>query len=436
VIPRDPWPQLRAPSATRVAIVATYALVLIVVVATLAQSLARADRLDYTGYPQLGEVVLAGGDPYSLAINSWPPFFLLIAAGLALASRISSLATLAVWQFASILAVWGTLKLLARCFADRGADATFWPSASDRLAFVSTPIFVPFLFSARVFEDNLQHGQINAQLLFLALLAFTLFREQRPIAGGIALALAASMKAVPVLLLGYLAYKRCWRAMGWTIAFLVLLNVVIPVAIFGTAEVATQWKSWRTVVGAEMLQPIAHHPNQSLLSALKRVLTVEGGSTNPVHFRLAAWSTAAVVRLYWILAMLGLLGLALSFRNNPRDLSDRRCAGEFAICLAAMTLVSPLAWTAHFVTLVAPAALVWTALRILLVGAADRRWRMGVWWTSFACITLSASGFVGWAWARRLESLSVITLGALLLIGLAISLLPVLNSDSADPAPA
>lgn len=436
MIPRDAWPRLGSPSATRAAIAAIYALVLLVALATVAQSLQRANRLDYTGYPQLGEVVLSGGDPYSLAINSWPPFFLLVAAGLALASRISSLATLAVWQLASVLAVWGTLKLLARCFADRGADATFWPRSSDRLAFVSTPIIVPFLFSARLFHDNLQHGQINTQLLFLSLLAFVLFREKRSVAGGAALALAASIKAVPVLLLGYLAYKRCWRAVGWTVAFLVILNVVIPIAIFGTAEVATQWKAWRAVVGSEMLQPIAHHPNQSLLSALKRLLTVEGGSTNPAHFALAAWSTAAVVRLYWALAILGLVGLALLFRNNPRDLSDRRCAAEFAICLAAMTLVSPLAWMAHFVTLVAPAALVWTALRFRPTGTADRRWRMGVWWTSFACITLSASGFVGWAWSRRLESLSVITLGALLLVGLAVSVLPVLNSRSEDPAPA
>jgi hypothetical protein len=48
-----------------------------------------------------------------------------------------------------------------------------------------------------------------------------------------------------VLLLGYLIYKRCWREVGWTLAFLVLLNLVIPIAIFGPDGVATQWKSWR-----------------------------------------------------------------------------------------------------------------------------------------------------------------------------------------------
>ncbi len=91
-----------------------------------------------------------------------------------------------------------------------------------------------------------------------------------------------------------------------------------------------------------------------------------------------------------------------------------------------MTLVSPLAWTAHFVTLLAPAVLVWSALRALPHDAATRRWGLVAWWTAFACLTLSAQGFVGWTWAGRLESLSVITLGALLVVALALSVLPAL----------
>lgn len=435
VIPRDPWPRLRSPSVTRVAIGLVYAVVLLLAVSELARSLARADRLDYTNYPLLGEVVLSGGDPYANTFNSWPPFFLLVASVLALGSRISSLATLFIWQLASVLAVWGTLKLLARCFAAGGAELTFWPRSPDRLAFVSAPIIIPFLFTARLFQDNLQHGQINTQILFLSLLAFVLFRERRPVPGAFALALAASLKAMPVLLLGYLVYKRCWRELVWTIAFLVLLNLVIPIALFGAAEVATQWRAWRGIIGGEMLQPIAHHPNQSLLSALKRLLTVEGGSTNPIQVNLAAWSAAAVVRFFWVLALLSVGGFAGLFRRNPRDLSDARCAGEFVICLAAMTLVSPIAWVAHFVTLVAPAALVWSALRMLPPRSAGRRWRLGVWGAAFACVTLSASGVVGWTWARRLEALSVITVGALLLVALAVSCVPALGPRPANVTP-
>src|SRR5437773_2570959 len=304
---------------------------------------------------------------------------------------------------------------------------------AGRLDYAYYPVLGGVVLSGGDPDDNLQHGQINALLLFLCLFAFVLFREQRLIAGGLALALAASLKAVPVLLLGYLAYKRRWRELGWTVAFLVLLNLVIPIALFGPGEVAAQWRAWRAVAAAEMVQPVAHHPNQALLSALKRLLTVEGGARNPIDYALAAWPTTAVVRLFWLVAGFAGLALAFAFRGSSRDLRDPRCAGEFAVCLGAMTLVSPLAWAAHFVTLVAPAAVAWAALRRLPPGAPGRRWRWGLWWASFGCLTLSASGFVGWAWSRRLESFSVITLGAVLLVALAVSVLPTLkrSHDSA-----
>src|SRR2546425_12810629 len=63
-----------------------------------------------------------------------------------------------------------------------------------------------------------------------------------------------------------------------------LFRSVIPIAIFGPGDVAAQWRAWRAVATAEMVQPVAHHPNQALLSALKRLLTVQGGATNPIDY--------------------------------------------------------------------------------------------------------------------------------------------------------
>src|SRR3989442_1750283 len=318
VIPRDPWPRLGSERATRVAVATIYTLVLLVALAEGGRSLARADRLDYSYYPKLGEVVLSGGDPYANAFNTWPPFFLLVAAGLALGSRVSAVGTVFAWQLASVLAVWGTLKLLARSFEDGGSALTFWPRSPDRLAFVSSGVVVPFLFTARLFDDNLQHGQINAMLLFLSLLAFVLFREHRLIAGGCALALAASLKAVPVLLLGYLAYQRRCREIGWTVALLVRPKLVIPIAIFGPGDVAAQWRAWRAVAAAEMVQPVAHHPNQALLSALKRLLTVQGGATNPIDYAVAAWPTTAVGRHLLLCSWVARLVLVVAVPGSQR----------------------------------------------------------------------------------------------------------------------
>src|SRR5438552_13151443 len=108
LIPRDPWPRLGSERATRVAIATIHPLVLVAALAEGARSLARADRLDYSYYPKLGEVVLSGGPPYANPFNTWPPFFLLVAAGVALGSRVSPAGTLFARQLARVLAVWGT----------------------------------------------------------------------------------------------------------------------------------------------------------------------------------------------------------------------------------------------------------------------------------------------------------------------------------------
>lgn len=402
---------------------ALYAVVLLLAAAEVARALGRVDKVIFTGYTQVGEVVLTGGDPYGLAINTWPPLFLLVSALLALAARVSLAGALFLWQVGSVLAVWGSCKLLARFFLDGGDILTFWPRSADRLAFVSAGVVVPFLMTARLFQENLQHAQINAYLLFLVLFAFHLFRERRPALGGLALAFAAGIKAVPVLLVLYFAYKRRWREVAWTAVILVLFNVAVPLVVFGPEEAAGHWRAWRAVAAVETADPTPGYQNQSMIAALKRLLTVEGGARDPLRYVVATWSTGAAIRFFYGLAALAAVGLAVAFRRPAETLRDRSAAAELAICLGAVTLISPLAWKAHYVTLLAPYFFVWWALRRLSPDAPGRRVRWGMWWASFACLTLSAPALVGNELNNRLESLNVITVGALLVLGLALWLL-------------
>jgi len=421
VLPRDAWPPLRSEQARRAVALFVYGLVLLWAAAEVLRSLARADRLDYTGYVALGRIVLDRGDPYGPAFSTWPPFFQFPAALLALGSRVSAGATLAIWQVLSVLSVWGALRILTRWF--EGQVPTFLPKAVDRPAFVSAAVLVPFLYMARLLQDNLQHGQINAMLLFLSLFAFDLFRSGRARTGGFSLALAASVKAVPAALVGYLVVKRAWREAAWTVAWLVILNVLLPAVAFGPERALAHWHSWRAVAAAQTSEPIAHYPNQSLLSALRRLLSREGGAVNPVSYAVAAWSPGTVQTVFLAIAGLGAALLAAVFVRQ-RGIAGLRAAGEIALCLGAMTLVSPLAWTAHYVTLLAPCALAWWGLRRLEPGAPGRRWKWGLWWGAFALLTLSAQGIAGGAGNRVLLSCSAITAGALLVLALAASLLP------------
>jgi hypothetical protein len=136
--------------------------------------------------------VLQGGDPYGLRINTWPPFFLFIASGLALLARVSLPGALLLWQLGSVAAIWGSLRLFPKLTGDAPAP------------FTSSAVLVPLLMTGRLLQEHLQHTQINLYLLFLVVFAFHAFRRRRDAAGGLALAAAASLRAVPVMFLPYL----------------------------------------------------------------------------------------------------------------------------------------------------------------------------------------------------------------------------------------
>lgn len=384
--------------------------VLLVCLAALeiARSLGRLDRVIFASYVDVGAVVLEGGDPYGPRftswppLNTWPPFFLFVAAGLASLARVSLGGALLLWQVGCVAAIWGSCRLLARLVDEKPP------------LFASAATLVPVLMTARLFQEHLQHTQVNVYLFFLVVLAFHLFRRRRDAWGGLALAAAASAKAVPILFLPYLLYKRAWRAAAWTAGFLVALNVALPLVAFGPARTAQHWRVWRGVAAAETADPTPHYMNQSLLAAVKRLLTTEGGARDPVHYAIAAWPTERAVGTFYVLAGLGALGLAFAFRRHPPGLDGPPpiVAAELAVCFAAMALVSPLAWKAHFVALLAAYWLVWRVTK--------GRVAWGVWWASFACLTLSAPALVGDRVKNALESLNVITVGALLVLGLAL----------------
>ena len=389
--------------------VAVYAGVLLYLAFEIARSVWRSEIVVFSGYVELGEAVLAGRDPYSLGLNTWPPFFGLVAAGLAVLSRVVPLqVALALWQLGAAAAIWGCCRLLARCFEDGGDRLTFWPKAEANLTFASGAVLVPVLLSARILQEHLQHTQVNLFLLFLVLLAFVLFREKRPASGGLALALAASAKAMPVLIVGYLVYRRRWRDAAWTIGWLLVLNGVLFALVFGPHEALEQWQSWRGVAAREIVAPAtARGMNQSLLAVAYRLVA------DPATARLVFYAAAGVFAL----------GLAIAFRGGSNDLRTRRAAGEFAIALVAMTLVTPLAWKAHYVTLLAGYWYVWWGLRQLPPEAPARRWRLALLGVSVVLLTLSAPAIVGKQATAALESWNAIAAGALLVVVLGVSLL-------------
>jgi len=415
ILPRDPWPRLRSERAQRAAMAALYALVLLAASAEALRALGRLQGVIFTSYLDVGNAVLSGADPYALPANTWPPFFLLESVPLALVGRLSPHLALFLWQVVGLLATWGVVKLSVEFFED--GPVTFWPVDARGLALTSAAVIVPLLVTARLFDEHAQHTQINVQVLWLVLRAFHLFRRGRPGLGGLALALAASTKAVPILLLVYLLYKRCWREAGWTLIWLLVLDLAVLGAVFGPAGAVRLWERWHAVAGSELADPTPTFMNQSLLAAVKRGFTAEGGLRDPAAYAVAAWSGAAARGVFVALAGALALVLAWLFRKRPGDLTGPRGGAELALCLGAMTVVDPLAWKAHYVVLITAYAFCWWALR----HGRPRWWEWGLWWGSVACLTGSAAALWGGRMSHILESYDVILIGAGMLLALVAS---------------
>ena len=64
-------------------------------------------------------------------------------------------------------------------------------------------------------------GQPNLLLLALLLGAFACLQRGRQVAAGSLVATAAAIKAFPIMVLGYLIYRRMWAASAATVAVLV-----------------------------------------------------------------------------------------------------------------------------------------------------------------------------------------------------------------------
>lgn len=371
----------------------------------IGRSLVRIDLVVFHDYVRVGQVVGQHGDPYAtLNFDTWPPFFQLFAVVLMEAARISRVGVLLIWQLGSVAALWGACRLLPRLAGEAPEP------------FTSPTTLVPLVMMARLVQEHLQSTQINLYLLFLVLLAFYWFQRRRAALGGLALATAVSARAVPIMFLPYLLYKRAWRAAAWTAGFIGVLNVLLPLVVWGPTVTVERWKEWRTVAAAETANPTPMFPNQSILAALRRLLTREGGARDPVHYAVAAWPPQRVMRLFYALVAFGALALAFAFRRHPLSLEDPSMRSELAVGLCIMALVTPLAWKAHFVTLLAGYWLVWKAMQ----RTAPRRAVWAVWWASFVCLTFTAPALVGTHGRDVVESLDVITVGALLVLGLTI----------------
>lgn len=234
--------------------------------------------------------------------------------------------------------------------------ALVWLSASA-LAFIASawligcssrsPLGVPLALGMLLFFvpplTTLHAGQVNGFLLLALALALYAFAHRRPIWLGAGVAIGAMLKLVPVAHLGYLIWRRQWRAVAAGVITLVLL-VGSAIPLIGWSGLASYARNFSTLSAVGSLIPIG--ASQSISSFFARLLIAEEGRWVLTDApQLAHW-------LRWGVSLL--LVTATMVLCWPRGDLSNLFALEFAFVTTTASLVAPYVWYHQLVILLIP----------------------------------------------------------------------------------
>src|SRR5262249_4611375 len=103
---------------------------------------------------------------------------------------------------------------------------------------------VPSLLVIVYIWSSYHLGQPNLVLLALMVGAFVALRTERQILAGCLIAVAAAIKAFPILAIVYLLYRRYWRAAVGLVAALVFLLLILPAPFRGFKRAWRDLEKW------------------------------------------------------------------------------------------------------------------------------------------------------------------------------------------------
>ncbi|MCA1659926.1 MAG: glycosyltransferase 87 family protein [Verrucomicrobiaceae bacterium] len=229
---------------------------------------------------------------------------------------------------------------------------------------------IPNLVMGAHVWGNFLLGQPSLLLLALMLGAFISLRRQLNVAAGVLIALAAAIKAFPVIAIVYLVYRRYWRAAAAMAATVAFLLVVLPIPFRGYDLAKQDLERWssgmlfkydETGVG-QRLGRSNSWKNQSVWGVANRLLRhveydhkYEPHTPAYANFVDLEFKTVNQIILAMALA-LGLAFIAVMPASGRR--TQETDAIEFALLLLLILIFTPLSFGYLFAWLIYPLTVV------------------------------------------------------------------------------
>ena len=278
-------------------------------------------------------------------------------------------------------------------------------------------------------------GQPNLVLLALMVGAFVGLRANHEVVAGGLIAVAAAIKAFPVLAIVYLVYRRYWTAAGSLIATLVFLLLILPAPFRGFERAWRDLEKWSAGMLKYSEVTVGQRPmrsytwkNQSLVGVSNRLLRhVDADAASaphqPVYVNFADLSFRLVNAI--IIGVALALGLFFVTVMPHRDMrTSDSDAIEFALLLLLMLMVTPLSFGYFYSWLMLPFAVV--------TQQTLGRKRLPVLWWTLPALALLALGLAFPRGAQLYGNTFFATL--LLFIGLSIELLHFKQQTAGTPS--
>jgi Glycosyltransferase family 87 len=212
-------------------------------------------------------------------------------------------------------------------------------------------------------------GQPSLVLLALMLGAFIALRQEREILAGGLIAVAAAIKAFPVLALIYLFYRHCWKAAVSVVATLAFLILVLPAPYRGFERAWHDLEKWSAGMFKYSELSVGQRPmrsytwkNQSLVGVGNRLLRhVDADAASaphqPVYVNFTDLKFPVVNGIVISVAVaLGVLFIAAMPRRDMRTADSD--AIEFTLLLLLILMVTPLSFGYFYSWLMLPFAVI------------------------------------------------------------------------------
>ena len=368
---------------------------------------------DYEVWYATGKHVLAGDEIYFFRAGKYdfmypPPCALFLTA-------------------ASLLGQGGLIFLLvginsAAWFCSAKLSATL--AAGDRGPTSPWLYLIPSLIVIVYIWSSYHLGQPNLVLLALMLGSFVALRAKHELVAGGLIAIAAAIKAFPVLAIVYLVYRHYWKAAISLVATLVFLLLVLPAPFRGLKGGWRDLEKWSAGMLKYSEVSVGQRPmrsytwkNQSLVGVTNRLLRhvdadVASGPHQPVYVDLADLKFPVVnAIIVGVAVALGILFIAAMPPPGMRTAESD--AIEFALLLLLMLMVTPLSFGYFYSWLMLPFAVI---TQRMLVGKGS-----AILWWAVPALVLLALGLMRPRGAQLYGNTFLATL--LLFIGLSIELL-------------